>query len=123
MIVDTLTWIAEKSKFVVSASCDIPNCRTTLRMQSYASIAKIFPNLLPDDIEDEQQYGISISRFSTESLSIFEFQMILDSPAATPVSTSCRPFDDSGRDEFLRQLNSATKEYTTIHNLNEASPQ
>jgi len=124
MIVDTLTWIAEKSKFVVSASCDIPNCRTTLRMQSYASIAKIFPNLLPDDIEDEQQYGIFyFPFFNRVSLNLripndsrtVRLQLQYQLPAG--------PFDDSGRDEFLRQLNSATKEYTTIHNLNEASPQ
>jgi hypothetical protein len=122
LVCDSVSWESVRPVFTVTVKGTIPNALTTLSAKTYASASRLFPNLLPDDVD------------STDVASAFYFpypnRVSLDVGIDNGVSMSgprqrsgkvqlilsyhlpAGPFNDDTRPDFRKALSAAVAEYT-----------
>ncbi len=123
IILQNLSWKAEKDRFIITATCEMPNCVTNLQSYSYISLARVLPELLPKEIDEKQRrdafyfpYYNAVSvdlhlgnfvsadeKSSTEKKPQLQLQYQLPSG----------PFTDANRKDFLSRLSSVIERYVT----------
>jgi len=124
IVVDSLRWKSKEGSFTVSASCELPNCITDLHEKSYTSIGKIFPELLPHDMEKEEESKIFYFPFYNRvwvnvNISAADRPVTLQYQFQLPAG----PFTDSTRAGFLNQLDSVITDMNKFYTLPGVSQQ
>ncbi len=121
MQIDQVHWRNAADSFAVEITCLFPNATTTLGDKAYVSASRLFPNLLPDDIErDDVRTAYFFPFFNRVAMHV-------QINAPTPFSVECKyqlpagPFDDSSRPEFLTLLKHAWTSYTHSYLLGKES--
>ncbi|HUI11700.1 MAG TPA: transglutaminase-like domain-containing protein [Bacteroidota bacterium] len=110
--VDSLDWHTTAETFVLNASCRIPNCLVALGGKTYTSPSRLFPNLLPDDVDSAE----ARKAFYCPYLNNVDMDVTIATPAE-PLRLTLHyrlpagPFDDASRAVFLRDLLSIHAEF------------
>jgi hypothetical protein len=116
MIIDSLGWSCVRDSFAVTVRCRIPNCVATVGENRYVAAARLFPNLLPDDVEED---GVQ-KAFYFPYYNRVAMDVAVASAAGTRAPVHMRlayqlpagPFTDTDRPAFLAQLKEAINGFT-----------
>ncbi len=127
IIVQNLAWKTEKDQFTITASCEFPNCVTTLQGNSYVGIARVLPELLPQEPEDAERdvvfYFPYYNNVSVD-LSLADFVSVGQQETAMlqmKYKLPAGPFDKVSRQDFLPRLQNIIHDFTTAHKLTRKS--
>jgi len=122
--IDSLRWYSKDGKFNLSMICELPNCVTLLQQKSWTSVSRLFPELLPHDLENEKQKGVFYFP-SYNRVSVNVAISVNGRPAAVQMEfhLPAGPFTDSTRAGFLSQLQSANEDFKKIYSISEVSNQ
>ena len=122
MQVEHVDWRLEKGSFVLDLSGAFPNVLTTLGNDMYVSASRLFPNLLPDDIEtDDVRNAYFFPYFNRVAIDI-------NVNAASPLALTLHyqlpagPFDTTSRAAFLPLLRQASDQYTHNYFIRKEAP-
>ncbi|MBI5471970.1 MAG: transglutaminase domain-containing protein [Ignavibacteriae bacterium] len=123
IIVQHLAWKSEKSNFSITATCEFPNCVTSLQGNSYTGISRVLPALLPREQGTAERnltfYFPYYNRVSLD-LTLADF-MIFGQPEPAKLQLKYElpvgPFDASTRTNFHSRLDSVLNSFSVAHKL------
>ncbi len=123
--VDSIHWTHEGSSFVITSECELPNCVTNLQGASFVSIAALFPQLLPERVEENERSKVFFfPYFPKVALDLhLSDAMLLPLPDKDPhqlvfgYDLPPGPFSPESRDAFVAQLNAVIDSAHVQHKI------
>ncbi len=116
MIIDSIGWSSARDAFTITARCRMPNCLAAIGENRYAAASRLFPNLLPDDTEEEGvQHAFFFPYYNRVAMDV---AIARAAGGTAPVhlrlayQLPAGPFTDADRPAFLAQLKDALAAFT-----------